>query len=123
MTLVFTYGHDMTVRNQKGIDEQSGSKNTVSLKPSFHAKTDIVMKKLLTVVAIGFVLFSCSGKKKEVGFAKNSDLVTENLRGDVQTQEETTYTADSTGKTKAMDSCCVVTAYVNEKGYTDSTVS
>jgi hypothetical protein len=75
------------------------------------------MKKLLLVLATGTLLFSCNNNKKEAEAAKNSDWVAQNLKGKVQSMEESSYTPDSTGKIGAMDSCCINAQLFDEKGY------
>ncbi len=72
------------------------------------------MKKLLLPVLL-LALLSCnnqSGEKKDM----YSDLVAENLKGNVMSVEETSYTPDSTGKTGEMDSCCVSLTEYDENG-------
>lgn len=81
------------------------------------------MKKLLFALTIGSFLFSCSNEKKETEVAKNSDWVGQNLKGKVQTQEQTSYTPDTTGKIGEMDSCCVITQQFDENGYAISSHS
>ncbi len=81
------------------------------------------MKKLFLTLIIGSFLFSCSNNKTETEAAKNSDWTGQNLKGRVQTQEETSYTPDSTGKTGAMDSCCINVQQYDEKGYNTSSQS
>ena len=76
------------------------------------------MKKLLLLCITGSVLLSCNNAdKKETELAKNSDWTGQNLKGSVQTMEETTYTPDSSGKIGAMDSCCINVQQFDEKGY------
>ncbi len=66
----------------------------------------------------GSVLLSCNNAdKKATEVAKNSDWNGQNLKGRVQTMEETTYTPDSTGKIGAMDSCCINIQQFDDKGY------
>ena len=57
----------------------------------------------------GIFLLSCNSSedKKTESKVKYSDLVNDNLKGDIQTIEEAPYKADSTGKMGDMDSCCI----------------
>ncbi len=81
------------------------------------------MKHVLLTLFSGVILFSCSNDKKESEVAKNSDWTNQHLKGSVKSQEETSYTPDSTGKTGEMDSCCVITQQFDEKGYMVSTTN
>ena len=74
------------------------------------------MKKIMPVLFLGLVLFSCNNKKETTAI-KNNDWTSQHLKGNVKSWEETTYTPDSTGKIGEMDSCCVVTQVFDEKGY------
>ncbi len=78
------------------------------------------MKKLFLALITGSLLVSCNNDKKENEVAKNSDWTTQNLKGRVQTLQETSYTPDSTGKIGAMDSCCIKLDKYDEKGYNNS---
>ncbi len=75
------------------------------------------MKSLFATLFIGTFLFSCDSATKEVAVAKNSDWTAQNLKGMVQSVESTSYTPDSTGKTDAMDSCCITTDEFDINGY------
>ena len=56
----------------------------------------------------GMFLLACNGSDdKAESKVKYRDLVNDNLKGDIQTIEETPYKADSTGKIGEMDSCCI----------------
>ncbi len=78
------------------------------------------MRKLFFAITVGALLVSCSNNKKETEAAKNSDWTSQNLKGNVQSFEETSYTPDSTGKIDAMDSCCIEIQNFDDKGYTKS---
>lgn len=78
------------------------------------------MRKLLLTLIMGYLLVSCSTKNKETESAKNSDWTTQNLKGKVQSLEESSYTPDSAGKIDAMDSCCTYVQQFDEKGYNTS---
>jgi len=78
------------------------------------------MKRLLLLAVAGIFFVSCNDSAKENEVAKNSDWVTQNLKGMVKSVEVTTYTPDSTGKISAMDSCCITTDNYDEKGYITS---
>lgn len=67
-------------------------------------------------------MVSCNNNtKKEAEVAKNSDWTAQNLKGMVQSMETTNYTPDSTGKTGAMDSCCVTVDDFDKNGYISAT--
>jgi hypothetical protein len=83
----------------------------------------LTMKKVFLIISTTLVLVSCSNDKKETSVAKNSDLTGQHLAGNVKTFEETSYTPDSTGKTGAMDSCCIESSQFDDKGYNTSTQS
>ncbi len=73
------------------------------------------MKKIIFLSLIIAFSFSCNQKKQE--YAKNADVLSDNLNGNVQQTVATDYKADSTGKMGEQDSCCVVTTKYDEKGY------
>ncbi len=75
------------------------------------------MKNLLLILFIATCMFSCNNDTKETEVAKNSDWTNQNLKGMVQNMESTNYTPDSTGKTGAMDSCCVTVDEFDKNGY------
>jgi hypothetical protein len=86
------------------------------------------MKKFL-ILSAGIILFACNSNKpaetteeaeKKV---KYSDLVTENLKGNVESLTESSYKVDSTGKVGDMDSCCVDVVVYDENGNATSYVS
>jgi hypothetical protein len=86
------------------------------------------MKKLL-ILSAGVMLLACnSNKPAETTEAaekkvKYSDLVVENLKGNVESMTETAYKVDSTGKVGEMDSCCVDLVVYDENGNATSYVS
>lgn len=54
---------------------------------------------------------------------KYSDLITENLKGNVESITESAYKVDSTGKVGDMDSCCVDVVIYDENGNATGYVS
>jgi len=64
------------------------------------------MKKFF-IFMTGLFLLACNSSEKTESKVKYSDLVNDNLKGDIQTIEETPYKVDSTGKIGDMDSCCI----------------
>ncbi len=81
------------------------------------------MKKLFLAIATTAFLFACNSGEKEAVVAKNSDWYSQNLKGMVQTMEQSSYTPDSTGKIGEMDSCCIDLDEFDEKGYMLKSVS
>lgn len=79
------------------------------------------MKQTFQAAAMALLLFACNTTEKVAEVAKNSDWYSQHLKGNVQTVEETTYTADSLGAIGEMDSCCISTEKYDDKGYTTST--
>lgn len=73
------------------------------------------MKKIIFLSAIITFSFSCNEKKQEL--PKNSDLLSDNLKGKVEQTVTTNYRVDGTGKIGDQDSCCVVTVKYDKKGY------
>jgi hypothetical protein len=75
------------------------------------------MKKLLVLVSAISLLAACNNSAKVVSSsaAKNSDITQENLKGNVQHFEETSYTVDSSGNSK-MDSIMNMSDF-DAKGY------
>jgi outer membrane biogenesis lipoprotein LolB len=63
------------------------------------------MKRSFLAAAAALLLFACNTEKKEAEVAKNSDWYAQHLKGNVQTVEETIFTADSLGTIGEMDSC------------------
>ena len=74
------------------------------------------MKKVIFLSAIIVVAFSCNQKKAQE-YAKNADVLADNLKGNVQQTVATDYKIDSSGKMGEQDSCCVFTTKYDEKGY------
>lgn len=76
----------------------------------------MMKKMILPVLLLG--LLSCNSNTDEQKEKKDmySDLVADNLKGNVTSYEESSYTADSTGKIGAMDSCCVTVMEYDENG-------
>ena len=64
----------------------------------------------------GLFLLACNSSEKAESKVKYSDLVIDNLKGDIQAIEETPYKADSTGKMGEMDSCCISVTQFDENG-------
>lgn len=73
------------------------------------------MKKIIFLSAIILVAYSCNQKSQE--YPKNADVLADNLNGHVQQTVTTDYTVDSSGNIGNQDSCCVVFAKYDEKGY------
>ena len=73
------------------------------------------MKKILFLLSIGLVLFACNTVSTKETSATNTDLIQQNLKGNVQNYTEQSYTVDSTGNMKK-DSVFNVTD-IDEKGY------
>lgn len=74
------------------------------------------MKQIILLSAIIIAVFSCNQKHTKE-YAKNADVLADNLKGNVQQTIATDYKADSTGKIGEQDSCCVFTSKYDEKGY------
>jgi len=79
------------------------------------------MKNLFLILFSGTIMLSCNDGAKETEVAKNSDWTAQNIKGMVQTMESTDYTPDSTGKTGAMDSCCITVDEYDKNGYISAT--
>jgi len=80
------------------------------------------MKKLLLLLSSAALFVGCNNENKKTAEAsKNTDLIQQNLKGNVQQLEETSSTIDSTGASKA-DSASYVTGF-DEKGYQISFVT
>jgi hypothetical protein len=76
------------------------------------------MKQFL-IVAVGLLMLSACNDNKEKEADKKamySDLVAENLKGDISSIEEAPYKTDSTGKAGEMDSCCISVLEYDENG-------
>ena len=74
------------------------------------------MKRIILLSAIILAAFSCNQKHAKE-YAKNADVLADNLKGNVQQTVATDYKADSSGKIGEQDSCCVLTTKYDEKGY------
>jgi hypothetical protein len=75
------------------------------------------MKRIMSLFFAGLFFVACNSNTKEAEGPKNTDLISQNLKGKVQRLEETPYKVDSTGKIGEMDSCCVTITEFDEKGY------
>src|SRR6476620_6068723 len=73
------------------------------------------MKKIFFLFSSA-VLFACNNEEKKADDPKNTDLIQQNLKGKIQTLEETAYAVDSTGKMGAKDSLANTSDF-DEKGY------
>jgi len=74
------------------------------------------MKQIILLSAITIAAFSCNQKHTK-DYAKNADVLADNLKGNVKQTVTTDYKADSSGKMGEQDSCCVLTTIYDEKGY------
>jgi hypothetical protein len=74
------------------------------------------MKQIILLSAITIAAFSCNQKHTR-DYAKNADVLADNLKGNVKQTVTTDYKADSSGKMGEQDSCCVLTTIYDEKGY------
>ena len=76
------------------------------------------MKKISILPALFLVFTACndSGETKTDKKTMYSDLVAENLKGDISAIEESPYKTDSTGKIGDMDSCCISVSEYDENG-------
>ncbi|HLF47498.1 MAG TPA: hypothetical protein VI548_13800 [Chitinophagaceae bacterium] len=80
------------------------------------------MKKMLIIVACLFVI-ACNNESKSESKVTWSDLVSENLKGDIASYEQTPYKVDSMGKMGEVDSCCINVTEYDENGNTIKTIS
>jgi hypothetical protein len=80
------------------------------------------MKKFF-IFMTGLFLLACNSSEKAESKVKYSSLVSQNLKGDISSVEETPYKADSTGKIGEMDSCCVSVTEYDENGNDTKSVS
>ena len=72
----------------------------------------------------GMFLLACNGCNDTTeSKVKYSSLVSQNLKGDISSVEETPYKTDSTGKIGEMDSCCVSVTEYDENGNDTKSVS
>lgn len=76
------------------------------------------MKRIVFFLASLFFLAACnnSNDKSADKKVKYSDLANEQLKGNIESIEDTPYQADSTGKIGAMDSCCIDVTQYDENG-------
>lgn len=76
------------------------------------------MKRIVILMAGLFLLGACNnaGDKSAEKKVKYSDLANENLKGDIESTEDTPYQVDSSGKAGAMDSCCIDMTQYDENG-------
>ncbi len=76
------------------------------------------MKQFFIIAAGLLVLSACNSNKDKEADKKTmySDLVAENLKGDIAAIEESPYKTDSTGKAGDMDSCCISVSEYDENG-------
>ena len=82
--------------------------------PSINNQNQTLMKKLV-VFCLAASLIACNTKDKKTETAKNSDLIQQNLKGNVKQLDELTVNIDSTGKMKP-DSSTTITEF-DKKGY------
>ncbi len=77
------------------------------------------------MAAVLLLITACKDKKDKEADKKApySDLVSENLKGDISSYVETPYQADSAGKAGEMDSCCITVYEFDENGYGTTTTS
>ncbi len=73
------------------------------------------MKKVIFLSVIILIAFSCNQTKPE--YAKNADVLADNLNGHVQQTVSTDFKVDSSGNIGEQDSCCVATVKYDESGY------
>lgn len=71
----------------------------------------------------GCFLLACNSNEKTESKVKYSDLISQNIKGDVSSIEETPYKTDSTGKIGEMDSCCVSVSDYDENGNNTKSIS
>jgi hypothetical protein len=75
------------------------------------------MQKISILLSMIFILAACKSEKNDSSTKMAaSDLVIENLKGDISSYEETPYKTDSTGKAGEIDSCCVSIPEYDENG-------
>jgi hypothetical protein len=75
------------------------------------------MKQVILILSTAGFIIACnnSAEVKSAAYAKNTDIVQQNLKGKVQEYQETSSTIDSTGKSKT-DSLASINDF-DEKGY------
>ena len=77
--------------------------------------------KTVIMAAFAVSLISCNSNQTTTETRKNTDLIQDNLKGQVQSLEERTVNFDSSGKTKA-DSSVSITS-LNKEGYITNYIS
>jgi hypothetical protein len=80
------------------------------------------MKKFFIFIT-GLFLLACNSSEKAESKVKYSSLVSQNLKGDISSVEETPYKTDSTGKIGEMDSCCISVTEYDDNGNDTKSVS
>jgi hypothetical protein len=87
--------------------------------------TESTMKRIIIIMAGLFVFEACNNAKNKVAIKPVTyhDLTNENLKGDIQTIEETPYKVDSTGKIGDMDSCCISISEYDKNGNKTQSIS
>src|SRR6187397_1836762 len=80
------------------------------------------MKKFF-IFMTGLFLLACNSSEKAESKVKYSSLVSQNLKGDISSVEETPYKTDSTGKIGEIDSCCTSITDYDENGNDTRSVS
>ena len=85
------------------------------------------MKKFFLFLSTGLLLVACNDQTKTATAAaeaprKNTDMITQNLKGKVQSIEESSYAVDSTGKMGSRDST-THTSEFTEPGYQSSYIT
>lgn len=76
------------------------------------------MKRIVFILAGLFFLAACNNSEDKAADkkVKYSDLVNEQLKGNIESIEDSPYQVDSTGKIGAMDSCCIDVTQYDENG-------
>jgi hypothetical protein len=80
------------------------------------------MKKFF-IFMTGLFLLACNSSEKAESKVKYSSLISQNLKGDISSVEETPYKTDSLGKMGEMDSCCISVTEYDENGNDTKSVS
>lgn len=76
------------------------------------------MKKILVGLAAGLFVIACNEASSEADAPKNTDLIYQNLKGEIQRIEEVPYKVDSvSGQATVVDTCCTGIEEFDEKGY------
>ena len=79
----------------------------------------------ITIIIAVFFFAGCNNADHKVAVkqVKYRDLTNENLKGDIQSIEETSYKVDSTGKMGDMDSCCISVYEYDKNGNKTKSIS